>query len=482
MTLLSRYLKKIIVIQVALAMAAQVDGQSFNGFLSRLNALPESARQAVADSFMHAGHPLPFTENDTIVHFVYNSPAQSVALAGDATGWNPDKYFTRVAGCNFRYFSTAYENDARLDYKLVTDSTNWILDPANPNTSPGGYGPNSELRMPSYAVPPEISYYSSIPHGTLKDTTFHSAKLGNSRAVRVYLPPGYSSGSQSYPVVLFHDGLDYISLSNATNILDYLIAQHQMAPVIAVFVPPVDRSAEYAGARIDLFTAFIITELMPVIDKRYRTSKDPAKRAMAGASDGGNISLYIGMKHPEQFGKIAAQSSDVITAISTTFSTGPKLALDLYIDIGTYDIAILIPMVHNLRDILQARGYAFQYKEWHEGHSWGNWKGHLKHPLTRFFPYTTGMNETPPSDIMLKPARPNPFRDHTIIPFTVPAGSNVSLNLVDMTGNIIETIFSGLVPKSDNLVEYHHHKAAGIYILTLKLDEKVKSTEIIQAL
>ncbi|MEI7664390.1 MAG: T9SS type A sorting domain-containing protein, partial [Bacteroidota bacterium] len=156
--------------------------------------------------------------------------------------------------------------------------------------------------------------------------------------------------------------------------------------------------------------------------------------------------------------------------------------LDLYIDIGTYDIDILIPMVHGLRDILQARGYAFLFREWHEGHSWGNWKGHLKLPLTRFFPYTTGMNETPFPDVRLDPVRPNPFRDHTMIPFSAPAGSNVSLNLVDMSGNTIETIFSGLVPKSDNLVEYHHHKAAGTYILTLKLDGKIKGTEVIQAL
>ena len=266
-------------------------GQVFDAFLTRLNSLPAANRQAVADSFMAAANAIPYIESDTVVHFVYNAAAQSVAMAGDATGWNPDKNFIHVQGCNFWYYTTIYEPDARLDYKLVINGSNWILDPKNPNSCTGGYGPNSELRMPAYIFPPEISYIASIPHGILRDTTFHSTGLNNDRQVRFYLPPGYPSGSSSYPVILFHDGLEYLSLCKAANILDYLIAQHLMSPVIAVFVPPVDRTAEYAGNKIDLFTEFICSELMPVIDSKYKTSRDPAKRAMAGASDGGNISL-----------------------------------------------------------------------------------------------------------------------------------------------------------------------------------------------
>ncbi len=457
-------------------------GQTFTQLISRLNSLPETQRQAVADSFMNSGHDLPFIEDDTVVHFVYNAAAQSVAMAGDATSWNPDKIFTNISGSTFWYYTTSYEADARLDYKFVLNGSNWILDPKNPNTCIGGYGPNSELKMPAYIVPPEISYYDTIPHGIIRDTTFHSSNLGNSRQVRIYLPPGYPSGSEAYPVILFHDGLEYISLCKANNILDYMIAEHLISPVVAVFVPPVDRTAEYAGSKIDLFTDFIISELMPVIDARYKTSKDPSKRAMAGASDGGNISLYIGMKHPGQFGKISAQSSDVQTVISSTFSTGPKLDLTLYIDIGTYDIDILIPMVHDFRDILQTKGYNYQFQEWHEGHSWGNWKGHLRLPLIQFFPYTSGLNETPQHlDFRLGPTQPNPFHGRTVIPFSAPIGSKIEVTLVDMAGRTVETIYSGSVSTSDNVVEYHHKKPAGQYILTLKKDEEIKRTQVIQA-
>jgi enterochelin esterase-like enzyme len=476
-------MKKIFLLFLFLVPGVRMIGQEFPQLISRLNSLPESQRQAVADSFMNSGNSFPFIEQDTIVNFVYNSAAQSVSLAGDATGWNPNKSFTSISGCTFWYYTTRYEPDARLDYKLVINGSNWILDPKNPYTCTGGFGPNSELRMPAYTVPPEISFNFTIPHGTIRDTTFYSNILGNSRQVRVYLPPGYPSGSEAYPLILFHDGPEYLSLGNTQNIFDYLIAEHLMLPVIGIFVPPVSRTAEYAGSKIDQFTNFITSELMPVIDAKYKTSKDPSKRAMAGASDGGNISLYIGMKHPEQFGKIAAQSSDVISSISQTFSTGPKLNLELYLDIGTYDIPILIPMVRGLRDILQTKGYTFQYREWHEGHSWGNWKGHLKLPLLQFFPLSSGSEEMPGNHGMkLKQNRPNPFHGHTIIPFSAPVGSKIEITVSDLSGRVVETIFSGSVSESENKMEYYHKKPAGEYILTMKENGAVRDSIIIQAL
>jgi enterochelin esterase family protein len=163
-----------------------------------------------------------------------------------------------------------------------------------------------------------------------------------------------------------------------------------MAPVIAVFVAPADRQPEYAGDRIDEFTQFITGELMPALDSLYPTSREPSKRAMFGVSDGGNIALYIGLKHPEQFGKIAAQSSDVIKAVSKGFASGKKSSTEFYLDIGTYDIPQLLPMVRGMRDILKSKGYSYTYHEWHEGHSWCNWSNHLSEPLVQFFPVSGG--------------------------------------------------------------------------------------------
>ncbi len=460
--------------------SVSLQAQTFQQFLLRMNGLPENARQSVADSFLSAVSTCPLVEYDTLVHFIYSGEAQSVGIAGDQTGWSPDINLQRISGTTFWYFTTHYEADARLDYKVVVNVNNWILDPRNPNTCTGGYGPNSELRMPQDPAPPEIVYHSEIAHGRIHDTTFYSSNLGNSRNIRIYLPPGYPETGKQYPLIVFHDGPDYLSLGAAANVLDYLISQGRIMPVIGIFVPPVNRDAEYAGAKIDLFTAFITEELLPDIDSRYHTSKEPDRRATLGASNGGNIALYIGIRHPEALGCIAAQSSNVIPAITSTLLNGPQLNLVFYLDIGEYDIPVLIPMVHQLDSVLTLRNYNHQMLEIHQGHSWGNWKEHLKIPLEQFFRIPDGINENGDQPgFRLEQNHPNPFRDKTLIRFTAPPGSYATLTLSTAGGKMVETIFSGMIAQSGNLVSlYRGSYAAGNYLCTLSAGGKTHSRVI----
>jgi enterochelin esterase-like enzyme len=472
-------MKKKLLIVCLVFLSQTFCAQNFQQFISYVNSLPENDRQAKTDSFMNATPAFPVTESDTLCNFIYKGTGQNVKIAGDFTGWNPDKPMIKITGTDFWYCSTHFESDARLDYKYVLNGSNWILDPENPNTCTGGYGPNSELRMPAYVVPPEILYYASIPHGTIKDTSFYSSNLGNTRSVKIYLPPGYDIRKQ-YPVILFHDGLEYISLGNTNNIFDYLLYHHEMEPVIGVFVPPVDRESEYDGNKKDAFTAFIVDELMPVIDQKYASSKDPHKRATLGASSGGNISLYIGMKHPDAFGKIASQSSNVETIISDTYQNESKMDLELYLDMGTYDINVLIPLVRNFVQILENKNYVYQYKEWHEGHSWGNWKGHLSYALRQFFPPETGFNENPvPEKINLFQNSPNPFKDQTRIDFTVPAGSNVALTIYDASGKRIQTLCDEMLFSEVNSICFKNTDlAAGVYFYSLRVDNFLLSRKM----
>jgi len=453
--------------------------QSFQQFIGYLYSLPENNRQAKVDSFMNATQNFPLTESDTLCNFIYKGVAQNVKIAGDFTGWSSGLSMTLVTGTDFWYSSTHFESDARLDYKYVLNGSNWILDPKNPYTCTGGFGPNSELRMPWYSLPPEISYYPSIPHGTIKDTSFYSSNLGNTRQVKIYLPTGYNIQRQ-YPVILFHDGPEYISLGNVNNILDYLIFYHEIEPVIGVFVAPVDRESEYDGNKKDAYTTFIADELMPVIDQKYTTSKNPHKRATIGISSGGNIALYIGMKHPGAFGKIAAQSSNVEPIISETYQNETKMDLELYLDLGTYDINFLIPLVRNFVQILSNKNYVHQYNEWHEGHSWGNWKGHISFALRQFFAPGTGINVNPVLEkINLYQNFPNPFKTCTRIDFTVPAGSNVELTVYDTSGKRVQTLCNQMLFKESNSFSFKNPDLVdGIYFYSLRVDKVLLSKKM----
>lgn len=438
-------MKKTLFLLILFFSYSNLQSQTFADFLSRIYATPENERTAVVDSFMNAVPAFPFIEQDTLVHFIYRGNASRVTVPGDANGWNP--YFspmTQISGTNFWYRSDVFENDARLDYKFILNGSTWILDPQNPNTCTGGFGPNSELRMPAYKVHPEIVYYPEIQHGALFDTTFFSVNLGNSRRIRIYLPPGYDTSNIKYPMILVHDGLEYISLARADNVLDYLIHHQRIEPTIAVFVSPVNRTDEYAGNLQNKFSKFIVEEIIPWVDARFRTIPTPEKRAVLGASNGGNISLWLGLKHPEIFENVAAQSSYVQGSIFDGFQNGPKLDLKIYMDLGTYDIALLIPLVRNFIPILHSKGYTYQYHEYHEGHSWGFWRVHINDALVMFFPYQSTAvksgNNHIPTRFHLFQNYPNPFNAETRIQFYVDRNADISVKIYNLIGQSIRTL------------------------------------------
>jgi enterochelin esterase family protein len=426
------------------------------------------------DSFMVVARAqgIPYIE-DSIANFIYRGSGSNVYLSGDFNGWSSsaDK-LNRVYGTNFFFISKIFERDARLDYKFIVDG-NWILDPNNPKTCPGGFGPNSELAMPDYIQPVEIKFYPDIPHGTLRDTTFYSSILNNSRTIRVYLPPNYESTTDSFPMILMHDGLEYISLASMHNVLDYLIAHNKIDPVIGVFVPPVNRTPEYAGNQINSFKNFIVQELLPYIRSRYKIKSGLENCAVAGASNGGNISLYLALNHPEIFGNVAAQSSNVISSISEGFQNNPKLNLKVYLDIGKYDIALLIPLVRNLKSILQSKGYELIYREYNEGHSWGNWRAHIDDYLTFFFPKKSSdvkeeKGDLIPQKIKLHQNFPNPFNNSSKILFEITETGLVNLKIYDSLGQEISTLVNETkLPGKYEVTWNANNLSAGIYFYQL---------------
>jgi enterochelin esterase family protein len=354
--------------------------------LARLFQAPPVERQALVDSLYAACPAFPVVEQDTVVHFLYRGQARRVAVAGDATGWQPTCLLTRLQGSDLWHARYVFAADARLDYKIVVDDNLWLLDPMNPLTIRGGFGPNSELRMGKYRPPAELVPQPDLPGGSVRDTVITSVHLGGRRRISVYIPPGFEGRGMPYPLAQFHDGHDYLTLGNAATLLDNLIASGKVAPLVAVFLSPEERQREYAGDRKEAWAAFILFEALPWVAARYPVSTDPRLRATIGASNGGNISLWLGFHHPEQFGNVGAQSSYVEPALAKAFQEGDKRPLRIYLDVGTYDLPLLIPLVRDLRQILDRRGYEVCYREPHEGHSWGNWRAHLDDLLTFLFP------------------------------------------------------------------------------------------------
>jgi enterochelin esterase-like enzyme len=360
----------------------------FLEMVDEAQANPLAKRQALVDEFLaQHGSALPFVTSARASFVYVDGNATSVKVAGDHTCWDSaPEALTRLEGTTLWYRTDVLPVDARLDYKFIVDGT-WVLDPRNPRQVPSGFGPNSELAMPGWPYPWEIDFDAAIPHGTVvKHAQLYSAALDNRRDVQVYLPPGYPANGP-YASFYVHDGHEYLSLASMTNVLDKLLALGRIEPLVVVFVPPVQRSAEYVGAKVPQFIQFVAEELVPFIDGQYATAQDPLRRGVMGTSNGGYISLKLGLAAPELFRRIGSQSGAVRAdgaALTHGWATTAPAGHRIFLSTGTF--CDFKSANDTLRNRLELQGFEHVYPVFNEGHSWGLWRGHLDELLTFLWP------------------------------------------------------------------------------------------------
>jgi predicted alpha/beta superfamily hydrolase len=192
---------------------------------------------------------------------------------------------------------------------------------------------------------------------------FPSRNLGE-RTVRIYLPATYyTSAHANYPVLYLHDGQNVFSFAG-TNVAfgwgsweldrtaDRLAAEGKMQEIIMVAVDNSPaRIPEYRGTHhsetneltnYEKYEAFLIKELKPAIDGRYRTRREPPYTAVMGSSMGGLCSIVLAWEHPDVFGGAASLSGAFMMNTNFVDSTlrsykGSLKDLRLYVDCGSID-------------------------------------------------------------------------------------------------------------------------------------------------
>jgi CubicO group peptidase (beta-lactamase class C family) len=216
---------------------------------------------------------------------------------------------------------------------------------------------------------------------------FHSRFLGRSRDVWVYLPPGYQADrARRYPVLYLQDGQNVFDVATADGGVEWkvdetaegLIRNKEIVPLIIVGVANTGeyRIDEYspvldprvsAGGEADLYGRMLVEEMKPFIDAHYRTLPDAAHTGLGGSSLGALVSLYLGMKHPHVFGKLACLSTSVEWGEGVlgrmVRDLPAKLPLKIWLDTGTaeaYDPAsgqAIVEQQRKFRDMLIAKGW-----------------------------------------------------------------------------------------------------------------------------
>jgi predicted alpha/beta superfamily hydrolase len=150
---------------------------------------------------------------------------------------------------------------------------------------------------------------------------WYSHFLGNHRTLTVYVPPGYDADvKRRCPVLYLHDGQNLFDPARATFSVSWgadataerLILARRIPPLLLVGIDNTpDRMDEYSchrdaeeqtGGRGSLYARFVLEEVKPFIDGRYRTRPGRQDTAVAGSSMGGLVSLSMAREHSDRFG------------------------------------------------------------------------------------------------------------------------------------------------------------------------------------
>ena len=167
------------------------------------------------------------------------------------------------------------------------------------------------------ASPPSPVFKAPGPPVTkIECSSLSSAILGHSVSYCVALPGDYTASSAHYPTLYFLHGLfeneGSWSERGGQEIFDSLVSQGQVGKFLVVlpdggktfYINSIDGHERYED--------FFIQELVPAIDRTYRTVSDRRARGISGTSMGGYGALHLGMRHPEVFGAASAQSAALL--------------------------------------------------------------------------------------------------------------------------------------------------------------------------
>jgi enterochelin esterase family protein len=291
-------------------------------------------------------------------------------------------------------------SDIRTLYLFLPKGSSEQLDPLNSKTylyPPDEDNPEqggevvSVLELPQAPAQPWVQPQPNIPTGQLERCTLHSSILNNERRIWVYTPPGYTVSGNPYDLLILFDGWAYAHAMHAPVTLDNLIGVGKIPPLVAVMLDSPDRMQELLC--YPPFADFLAQELMPWAHQNYHLTNKPTQTIVGGMSAGGLAAAYIGLRYPELFGKVLAQSAALWWRphdesepewLARQFVTGPRLPLRFYLDVGLLEdwtegdegVSQLVSTRH-LRNVLQAKGYPVHYAEFSGDHDEICWQGTL---------------------------------------------------------------------------------------------------------
>ncbi len=344
----------------------------------------------------------PLVDPDQVTFFFWDGrPTEAVYLQHWVWGLPARVEFRRIPHTNAFYLPLSLPKKARVEYKFEVVRNgrgHWTADPRNPRRAYDPFGSNSVCPSAGYEEPEWTQEDARSRKGTLHEHKIQSQHWGDERVIKVYAPAEARPG-KSYPLLMVHDGNDFLNYGSMQVVLDNLIHRHEVEPLIVCFTSGHRRNPEYAANHRQ--ADFLRHDILPWLEHHYAIKDGPQHRGIMGASFGAVSSLYAAVRHPDTWGRLLLQSGsfaftdigehergpmwDPIVTFVNNFRENPsKINGRIFQSCGTFES--LIYYNRSLYPIFGKVSQGVHFTESQDGHNWINWRDRLREGLTWLYP------------------------------------------------------------------------------------------------
>jgi enterochelin esterase-like enzyme len=351
--------------------------------------------EATVDQFLE-DREIPIVEGRHCT-FLFRGEADEVHLAQRILGLPSRLPMRRVAATTLWYVVLKVPERSRINYQIEIrrgEHVERFNDPLNPKNSHSPFGAISVCFSFGYITPEWTFPDPDAPQGELTDLVVESHALQRQCPVTLYLPAGFRRAA-SYPLLVVHDGGEFLQYAAAKVVLDNLIHRGEIAPTVAAFLYPKDRLVEYANSADH--ASFVTKELLPHLQTEFPLARNRSGRTLLGASFGAIASLSTAYSSPRTYGSLVLMSGSFVSAdAGTDHGGGPvfdpvvqfvnryrdrprRVAERLFVSCGLYEPLIISN--RSIVPIFESTGMRVRYVEARDGHTWENWRDRLRDAL-----------------------------------------------------------------------------------------------------
>ncbi len=321
-------------------------------------------------------------------------------LIGDFNHWDDKpKRFKRVSprlipdsAQPIWYAALPFPRDAYVEYAFhdpVTQKN--FLDPLNKKSVPNGMGGrNNFFYMPETMPSPFPMRRADVTPGALAGHRVDTKWLREDyeREIFFYRPPV----KEPVPLLVVYDGQDYLNRGKLAVIVDNLIAEGRIQPIAMAFLPSGGRWRDVEYACSDGTLLWLDENVLPLAKEKLNLldiQKHPGAYGVLGASLGGTMAMYTGLRMPDVFGRALSQAG-AFSIASRDFAVvdlarhGQAREVQIWMDVGQLDF--LLEDNRRMHALLQEKGYDVTCREFSAGHNYTAWRNDVWRGLETMFP------------------------------------------------------------------------------------------------